>query len=58
MTMKRINLLYFLLLLTPPLLAQQYTDYLGAGHNIGVKVATSSNQQAVNNGETMSRTVQ
>ncbi|MEM1321226.1 MAG: DUF1800 domain-containing protein [Bacteroidota bacterium] len=34
------------------LLAQQYTDYIGAGHNAGVTVITSHNQNNTNNGGT------
>ena len=42
--MKKIPLTTLLLLLTFVIKAQIYTDYLGAGHNQGVSITTSSNE--------------
>lgn len=49
--MKKTNLICMLLFLGNLLNAQQYNDFLGAGHQQGITVTTSSSQQADNQGD-------
>jgi len=44
--MKKLFLIYILSITTQFCLAQQYQDYIGSGHTVGVKVTTSSNYQS------------